>query len=150
MCEGRQPARTGAVEQGKLRTVLEAVARQHLVKTYKISVCHSVIDCLRLAPFRTGLRVSSTVIDLVLIYGSVTPSPSTVGWLTLQSWTLNFSILLRMNRSSLHGSLYSLFVTMENICCLAVVTGTCLRNRCLSIDFRDCLLLRTCVWWAVV
>jgi hypothetical protein len=31
---------------------------------------------------------------------------------------------------------------MENVCCLAVVTGTCLSNRCLSMDFRACSLLR--------
>jgi hypothetical protein len=47
-----------------------------------------------------------------------------------------------MNRSSLHGSLYSLSVTLENVCCLAVVTEMCLPNRCLSMDFRVCSLLR--------
>jgi hypothetical protein len=42
----------------------------------------------------------------------------------------------------LHGSLYSLSVIMETIFCLAVVTETCLSNRCLSVEFRICLLLR--------
>jgi hypothetical protein len=46
-----------------------------------------------------------------------------------------------MNRSSLHGSLSSLSVTMENVCCLAVVTETWLTKRCLSMDFRVYLLL---------
>jgi mRNA-degrading endonuclease YafQ of YafQ-DinJ toxin-antitoxin module len=31
-------------------------------------------DCLRLTPFLTGLRMSSTVTDLVLIYEAVTSS----------------------------------------------------------------------------
>jgi hypothetical protein len=47
-----------------------------------------------------------------------------------------------MNRSSLHGSSYSLSVTVENVCCLAVVTETCLPNRCLSMDSLVCSLLR--------
>jgi hypothetical protein len=51
-------------------------------------------------------------------------SASVVRWLTLHSGTLNFS---RMN-SSLHGSLYSLLVTMENICCLAWLGLTCHGN----------------------
>jgi hypothetical protein len=46
-------------------------------------------DCLRLAPFLIGLRVSSTVTDLVLIYESVTSSASVVRWLALHIWTLN-------------------------------------------------------------
>jgi hypothetical protein len=47
-----------------------------------------------------------------------------------------------MNRSSLHGSSYSLSVTIENVCCLPVVAEKYLPNRCLSMDFRVCLLLR--------
>jgi hypothetical protein len=46
-------------------------------------------ECLRLAPFPPGLRVSSNVTDLVMIYESVTFSASVICWLTLHSWTLN-------------------------------------------------------------
>jgi hypothetical protein len=49
----------------------------------------TIDDCLRLAPFLPGLRVSYNVTDLVLIYESVTSSASVVHWLTLHSWTLN-------------------------------------------------------------
>jgi hypothetical protein len=49
----------------------------------------TIDDCLRLAPFLTGLRLSSTVTDLVLIYESVISSASVVGWLTLHSWTFS-------------------------------------------------------------
>jgi hypothetical protein len=51
-----------------------------------------------------------------------------------------------MTCSSLHGSLYSLPVTMENVCCLSVDTETCLPKRCLSPDFRVCSLLRESVF----
>jgi hypothetical protein len=48
----------------------------------------TINDCLRLVPFLTALRVSSTVTELDLIYESVTSSASVVRWLTLHSWTL--------------------------------------------------------------
>jgi hypothetical protein len=40
-----------------------------------------------------------------------------------------------MNRFSLHGSLYSLLVTMENVYWPVVVTEACLPNRWLTMDF---------------
>jgi hypothetical protein len=104
----------------------------------------------------------STATDLVLIYESVTSSASVVSWLTLHNWTLNFCILLRinqsrktaplrLNRSSLHDSLYRLPVTMENVCCHGNVLieplasncfilccgNMCLVSRWLSMDFRS-------------
>jgi hypothetical protein len=80
---------------------------------------------LRLAPFLTGLRVFSLLVTgLVLIHGSVTSSASVVRWLTHHSWTLNFWILcttqLRLNRSSVHGSLYSLARIHANLCWIFV------------------------------
>jgi hypothetical protein len=59
------------------------------------------VTLLRLAPFLNGLRMSSfpIVTDLVLVYESVTSSASVIRWLTLHSWTLNFWILVRLNRS---------------------------------------------------
>jgi hypothetical protein len=55
----------------------------------------------RSVPYWTTCVFSSTVIDLVLIYESVTSSASIVRWLTLHSWTLNyrtvFSVLLCPN-----------------------------------------------------
>jgi hypothetical protein len=62
----------------------------------------------RSIPYWTTSVFSSTVTDLVLIYESVTSSASIVRWITLHSWTLNFWIFLRLNRSSVHGSSYSL------------------------------------------
>jgi hypothetical protein len=89
-------------------------------------------DCLRLAPFLTGLRVSSL------------PLWMTWFWLTNRSrllrlpWTTTvLRIELRLNCSCLHGSLYSLSVTMENVYCLAVVMETCLPKRCLSMYFHS-------------
>jgi hypothetical protein len=53
---------------------------------------------LRLLPFLTGLRVSSTVTDLVLIYESIASSASVLRWLTLRSWTIELpSEFLRLN-----------------------------------------------------
>jgi hypothetical protein len=49
----------------------------------------TINDCLRLAPFLSELRASSTVTDLVLIYESVTSSVSVFRCLTLHSWTLS-------------------------------------------------------------
>jgi hypothetical protein len=45
----------------------------------------------RSIPYWTTSVCSSTVIDFVLIYESVTSSASVVRWLTLHSWTLNYS-----------------------------------------------------------
>jgi hypothetical protein len=59
--------------------------------------------------------------------------------LLLLPWT---TTVLRVTCFSLHGFLYSLPVTMENICCLSIVTETYLPNRCLSVDFRVRSLLR--------
>jgi hypothetical protein len=42
-------------------------------------------------PYWTTSVFSSTVIDLVLIYESVTSSASDILWLTLHRWTLNYS-----------------------------------------------------------
>jgi hypothetical protein len=50
----------------------------------------------RSIPYWTTSVFSSAATDLVLIYESVTSSPSVVHWLTLHSWTLNFWILLRL------------------------------------------------------
>jgi hypothetical protein len=82
-------------------------------------------------PYWTTSVFCSTVTDLVLIYESVASTTDTA----LKDDSL------RMNCSSLHGSLYSLLVTMENVCCPAVVTETCLLKRCLRIDSRICSLL---------
>jgi hypothetical protein len=49
------------------------------------SITVTANDYIRLAPFLTGLRVSSSVTDLVLIYESVTSSASVVRWLALHS-----------------------------------------------------------------
>jgi hypothetical protein len=48
-------------------------------------------DCLRLAPFFTGLRVSSLLLWLTWFsfYESVASSDSAVRWLPLHSWTMN-------------------------------------------------------------
>jgi hypothetical protein len=81
----------------------------------------------------TGLRVSSAPLWLTWF------------WFTNRSLLLRLpwaTIVLRMNRSSLHRFFYSLSVTTENVCCLAVVTETCLPNRWLSVDFRVSSLLR--------
>jgi hypothetical protein len=59
----------------------------------------------RSSPYWTTSVFSAAVTDLVLIYESVTSLVSVVRWLTLYSWTLNLWIHLRMNRSSLNGSL---------------------------------------------
>jgi hypothetical protein len=106
----------------------------HFYYIYKQLWQLTINDSLWFAPFLTGLRVSSLPLWLFWF------------WFTNRSllllrlpWT---TAVLRMNRSSLHGSLYSLSVTVENVCCLAVVTGTCLANHCLSMDFRVCSLLR--------
>jgi hypothetical protein len=88
--------------------------------------------------------VSSAMTDLVLIYESVTSSASIA-----EHWTL-----LLLNRSSLHGFLYCLPLTVENVCCLSVVTETCFPNRCLVRDYfasirccgRVCLTSR---WLAI-
>jgi hypothetical protein len=80
----------------------------------------SVSDSLRFL-----LVFSSPVTDLVLIYEPLIFPASVARWLTLHNWPLNFWIVLKLNDASLHGSLYSLAVTMENVCCLSVVTETC-------------------------
>jgi hypothetical protein len=53
-----------------------------------------LMTVLRLAPFLPGIRVSSIVSDLVLIYETVTSSVSVVRWLSLHSWTLNHDYIL--------------------------------------------------------
>jgi hypothetical protein len=79
----------------------------------------------RSIPCWTTSVFCSVVTDLVLIYESVTSSASAVCWLALHSWTPPLlTSELRLNRSSLHGSLYSVSVTMENVCCLSVVMET--------------------------
>jgi hypothetical protein len=55
-------------------------------------------DRIRLTPFLPGLRASSTVTVMVLIYESVSSSPSVVIWLNS---TVEHSSLLRMNPCSL-------------------------------------------------
>jgi hypothetical protein len=45
----------------------------------------TINDCLRLVPFLTGLRVPSTVTDLVLIVESVTSLSFVVRWLPLST-----------------------------------------------------------------
>jgi hypothetical protein len=80
----------------------------------------TIDDCLRLAPFLTGPRVSSLLVCVLL-------------WRTW-FWFTNHSFLPRMTyeslrtnkewRRSLHGCSYSLAVTMENVCCLSVDTET--------------------------
>jgi hypothetical protein len=59
--------------------------------TITVSYNGSLNDCLRLAPFLTGLWVSSlpSVTDLLVINETVTSSAFVVLWLTLHSWTLN-------------------------------------------------------------
>jgi hypothetical protein len=52
---------------------------------------------LRLASLLDYECLFSTLTDLVLIYESITSSPSVVRWLTLHSWTRNLWILLRLN-----------------------------------------------------
>jgi hypothetical protein len=65
---------------------LDLLALLLQLRLITITTAHN--DCLRLAPFLTGLRVSSLpLIELVLIYESVT-SASVVHWLKLHSWTL--------------------------------------------------------------
>jgi hypothetical protein len=52
----------------------------------------------RSSPYWTTSAFSSSVTDLVVIRESVTSSASVVRWLTLHSWTFNFSrFLLRVN-----------------------------------------------------
>jgi hypothetical protein len=60
--------------------------------------------------------------------------------LNSQSWLQSDCPLFQLTewllaRSSQHGSLYSLLVTVENVCCVAVVTGMCLPNHCLAVDY---------------
>jgi hypothetical protein len=63
----------------------------HFYYNYNQLSQFTINDCLRRAPFHTGLWVSSlpNVTDLDLIYELVTSSASIVCWLTLHSWTLN-------------------------------------------------------------
>jgi hypothetical protein len=95
----------------------------------------TINECLRLAPFLSGLRVSFLL-----------------PWLTWFSFT-NWSLLQlsQMNTELFYDWLvllctapytYSLPVTMENVCCLYVVAEKFLPNRCLSMDFGVCSLLR--------
>jgi hypothetical protein len=57
-----------------------------------ITIAHNQwLSKTRSIPYWTTSVFSSTVTDLVLIYESVTPSASAVRWLTLHSWTHNYS-----------------------------------------------------------
>jgi hypothetical protein len=53
----------------------------------------------RSIPCWTTNVFSSTVTDLVLIYESVTSSASGIRWLTLHSWTLNYSYEWRLTNA---------------------------------------------------
>jgi hypothetical protein len=55
--------------------------------------------------------------------------------------TADYALFL-VTRSSLHGYLYSLPVTVENVCCLSVVTETCFLNRWLAMNTRIYSLLQ--------
>jgi hypothetical protein len=95
---------------------------------------------------------SSVVTYLVLIYESVTSSVSTVRWLTLHNWTLNFltnessrlTTPLQINFSFTNELPFtSAFEPKSNtvlnsstvVFCIFVATGICLPNRCLAMEY---------------
>jgi hypothetical protein len=81
----------------------------------------------RSIPYWTTSAFPSAVADLVPIYESVTYTGSVVRWLALHGWTLNsLTTELLLICSFLYSSLYRLSVTVENVCCLSVVS--CHRN----------------------
>jgi hypothetical protein len=71
--------------------------------TLNCTITTSHKDCLRLAPFLTGLRVSSIVTDLVLVYESATSLVSALRWLTLTPTQVLNCLLISLPTESLNG-----------------------------------------------
>jgi hypothetical protein len=139
-----------------------------LVKLQSIIAAHSqLLSKTRSFPYWTTSVFSSTVTDLVLIYESVTSSASIFRWLTLHSWTLNwttFWVLLQLNhwtplRVANDWTLLNwanlkvtrIYIT-SNISCYSVFIATKHPYRTVAQQWIIPYLFAvagTCAWWTV-